>query len=505
MITRQALNLEQLLNAVAEEIDISPSAYDAAVERYDAVTNWLQADDSALLPFSPDIYPQGSFRLGTIIKPISDEDDYDLDLVCSLRDAGKSIGQERLKRMVGDRLKQNVRYREMLAPERRRCWRLDYAESARFHMDILPAIPDSEFLFLERKVASTITRHAIFITDTECDADDWRRGNPRGYSAWFQERMKIQFDERRRMLAEAKGAAHVEDVPPQEVRTPLQRAVQLLKRHRDIMFADDRDDQPISIIITTLAAKAYDNEPKLLPALASIISGMRKHIEIRNGVHWVENPVNTHENFADRWQTEPKLAENFFAWLDQVASDFNSLRSVVEVASISEGLQAWAGSRAVSRASASLGVPLQESRNLPAVARSRQHAATLSGLALHRQPLRWRELPSEVVTIAASVHRYKDRAFIQRLTPDRKDPLPKGYRLRFVASTTASQPYELYWQVVNTGEEARAARGLRGEILKDERARWESTDFKGSHWIECFVVKNGVCVARSGEFMVNIA
>ena len=24
------------------------------------------------------------------------------------------------------------------------------------------------------------------------------------------------------------------------------------------------------------------------------------------------------------------------------------------------------------------------------------------------------------------------------------------------------------------------------------------------YWVECFVVKNGVCVARSGEFVVNI-
>ncbi|WP_197996831.1 nucleotide-binding domain-containing protein, partial [Gimesia chilikensis] len=30
------------------------------------------------------------------------------------------------------------------------------------------------------------------------------------------------------------------------------------------------------------------------------------------------------------------------------------------------------------------------------------------------------------------------------------------------------------------------------------------TKFPGMHWVECFVVKNGVCVARSGEFVVNI-
>jgi hypothetical protein len=36
------------------------------------------------------------------------------------------------------------------------------------------------------------------------------------------------------------------------VKTPLQQAVQILKRHRDMMFADDPEHKPISVIITTL-------------------------------------------------------------------------------------------------------------------------------------------------------------------------------------------------------------------------------------------------------------
>jgi len=34
--------------------------------------------------------------------------------------------------------------------------------------------------------------------------------------------------------------------------------------------------------------------------------------------------------------------------------------------------------------------------------------------------------------------------------------------------------------------------------------RRESTLYKGMHWIECFIIKNGKCVARSSEFVVNI-
>ncbi len=88
-------------------------------------------------------------------------------------------------------------------------------------------------------------------------------------------------------------------------------------------------------------------------------------------------------------------------------------------------------------------------------------------------------------------------------------PLDKRCSLTFEASTDVTPPYKVYWQVVNTGEEARLANGLRGDFYdglfeKGGRTRKESTLYHGMHWVECFIVKNGICVARSGEFVVNI-
>ena len=58
---------------------------------------------------------------------------------------------------------------------------------------------------------------------------------------------------RRRELVQRRLYAAVEDVPTYELKTPLQRAVQLLTRHRDVMFADNPDVAPISMILTNLA------------------------------------------------------------------------------------------------------------------------------------------------------------------------------------------------------------------------------------------------------------
>src|SRR4030042_2035414 len=134
--------------------------------------------------------------------------------------------------------------------------------------------------------------------------------------------MKTQFETQRMLLAEALKA-DIEDVPEYKVKTPLQRVVQILKRHLDIMFADDQAHKPISIIITTLAAHAYNNEANLLDALINVVTGMPQYILKRGGYSWVANPVNPLENFADKWQEHPQREQNFRRWLQQIPNELN--------------------------------------------------------------------------------------------------------------------------------------------------------------------------------------
>jgi hypothetical protein len=133
----------------------------------------------------------------------------------------------------------------------------------------------------------------------------------------------VRLTEAKRDLAQRERiTASVDEIPDYKVKTPLQRTIQLLKRHRDCMFTDDGEYKPISIIITTLAAHAYNEEPTISAALQSILTGMDRYIEDRGGVAWVANPVNPAENFADKWAEEPKKRRNFYRWLDQARQDF---------------------------------------------------------------------------------------------------------------------------------------------------------------------------------------
>jgi hypothetical protein len=123
----------------------------------------------------------------------------------------------------------------------------------------------------------------------------------------------------------------------------------------------------------------------------------------------------------------------------------------------------------------------------------------------HKQAPKWHVAATRYcVSISATYHR---RGFRPTAFRSNSPALPKHVDLLFEAMTNVPKPYKVYWQVVNTGMEALRAGQLRGDFYdsnKSGRQRNESTKYTGMHWVECFVVKDGVCVARSGEFVVNI-
>ena len=329
--------LNKLFLGVAENLDITETQFNNLKRSYNAVGKHLE-EDPAFQNYHPIVTPQGSLRLGTIIQPITEDGDIDVDLVYRLESKHPNWTQKDIKQMVGQRLKDHGIYCKMLDKEGRRCWTLLYRQNSedakeRYHMDILPCVVDPMFnanmeIYRTKSFSSVkLDDIAIRITDNQepnynssTYISNWSKSNPDGYAMWFAERCK-NYTEKRECITE--------DIMPigkyVKNKTVLQRIVQILKRHRDIMFKDD-EDKPISIIITTLAAKAYKGEDSLLEGLVSVISSMEKHLtNDQYGNYEVRNPANPEENFADKWSTHPKRKENFFCWLNQVKSDVNSI------------------------------------------------------------------------------------------------------------------------------------------------------------------------------------
>mgnify|MGYP000565320063 CR=1 FL=1 len=333
---RQINSKEGTLRAIVREISI-PQTYDEkARSRYRSIGEWLDRPESGVHGLKPKISAQGSFALGTVIRPVGDGDAYDVDVVCELEGGdNKRMSQAELKHLVGHEIKAYAKRHQMKqAPQDgRRCWTMEYADEADFHMDILPSIPGKS-TYVESLVAAgygldgvrSYTDTALGITDKKHQGyyvrgATWLVSNPKGYLRWFRGRQRQVLEEKRaQMNAAGRTVASVEDFPNHEVQTPLQDAIKLLKRHRDVMFDGD-EHKPISIIISTLAAQAYNGEATISDTLRNILPKMQRAIEDLGPVAVISNPSYPAENFADKWEEKPIKRQNFERWISKARQD----------------------------------------------------------------------------------------------------------------------------------------------------------------------------------------
>ena len=321
--------LDGILELAGDVLDLPPSKHQDAISKYEAVGNFLGQPGTLVAPFDPLIYAQGSLSYGTCVKPVGEEE-FDLDLVCLLRNPG-IITQREAKNLIGRRLKEDSTYIEMVE-EKNRCWRLNYAGN--FHLDILPAKPDSR------------TDTAILVPDKGLKT--WKPSNPKGFCEWFLMRSATSMTEvTKAQLAEAK--AEVEDPPEYDCgkKSPLQRAVQILKRHRNLAYQDRRQDfMPISAIITTLGAKAYSGENSILQTMKRIVRTMCLHTQRdRYGRAYVLNPTHPEENYADKWHADQRYEIEFNAWIDKVSRDIEALENATGRTEIAGALERIIGSK----------------------------------------------------------------------------------------------------------------------------------------------------------------
>jgi hypothetical protein len=359
----QKEQFSEIFSELGESLDITKLQHEAAVNSYQFVGGWLAAAESPLSPYKPEIRPQGSFLLGTMTQPVHEDDDLDIDLVCRLEGKNGGWTQYDLKQIVGDRLKAHGTLKRQLDEEGRRCWTLLYSDSAKFHMDVLPSIVNAGYMVLLEKTMlardlANPDQFAIRITDKKSsnyysavNPEEWLKCNPFGYAAWFHQQAAIE-GIKLFSLTEA-----IQPVPKyQKDKLPLQRVVQILKRHRDLMFNGD-EDKPISIIITTLAARAYSKQRNVLDALRDIVHQMPYMIEERyddklgKRVKWIANPVNREENFADKWHETPnKKQENFYKWHKQLSVDVDHALGQTGLFRIQEALNGPFGKKVVTKA-----------------------------------------------------------------------------------------------------------------------------------------------------------
>lgn len=282
--------MTDLNDLLKEKINITQEMEQKAKDIYKETSEFLS---SQFASYSPDIFPQGSFKLGTIIRPTTGKDEFDLDFVCLLGKLKESdLNQEELYSLLEVALRR--KYKEPILEPKKRCWRLNFDN---FHVDILPAIHDNN------------TSQSLLIPDK--DKKEWQSTNPLGYADWFKNKTLLISG---RSLVENS----IQPIPKQNNDSPLQKIVKLMKYHRNFIFANDLDNRPISMIVTTLAALNYSGEQDLSNALITIYNGIKSMAPSILNQNFIPNPVDEKENFADAWKKHPKRKENFKIWVEKL-------------------------------------------------------------------------------------------------------------------------------------------------------------------------------------------
>lgn len=306
--------LGMIFNELAEGLNITQTMLEKAETAYHALGEYIRGANDK---WDAAVYPQGSFQLGTVIKPVNDDEQYDVDLVVLVKSPQYDAGT--LREEVYRILEAHGRYEEKIE-NKKPCIRIRYADSSQFHMDIASA--QEIIQLLDESIAI-----ARFNGD---DQYFYEISNPKGYIEWFKKTMRYEELQKSYRTMMEQAHTEVEELKLSKMRTPLQKAIQILKRHRDIFFADrdNADDKPSSIIITTLCAMVYEDtyesyeKDNVYLTVKNMLEKFPGYIKKNSyGEYYLQNPSNVGENFLKKWNSNDGLVTAFEEWVNKARTD----------------------------------------------------------------------------------------------------------------------------------------------------------------------------------------
>lgn len=300
---------ENILVGICGKLQLPPSKYTLAEERYKVISDTIQKD-TVFRTIDLRMYPHGSFRLKTTVKPFSNNE-YDLDFVVEIP-SGVNMTPQDLYNHIYRILSSDGIHNSMLE-KKSRCIRVNYAND--FHMDIMPG-----------QLVNRVTNE-IIVPDRKLKS--WyHHSNPIGYAEWFENQAKsvIRYELNKQRIA--KGSA--EPISDQEIVArlePLRRAVQLVKRYRDV-YCDKNNVEPVrSIVLCTLMgfiSSSYSSEIDIITDFCTYVNGK---IAVSNGEPFeVKNPV-VDEVLTEKWTESKKNYDGFVKMMQALTDHIQKLKS----------------------------------------------------------------------------------------------------------------------------------------------------------------------------------
>ena len=432
-----------------EVVNIDDKRLEILDSRISLIDSYLQSTDVIGAAYI-DLIPQGSMAHKTIIKPFNSHE-FDADVLLQLEPQYEWAAKDYIEALY-QAFRASGNYKDRVT-RKNRCVTIQYANDC--HIDVVP--------FLE------LQPDMFYITNrNEGENGTYERTDPTGYTAWLDERNRI-------------------------TSSNLIKSIRLLKWLRDYKQTFSCK----SVVLSVLTAGRVNNANLLnddkyysdLPTtLVHILEDLSNYLSLYpDYMPRIEDPACPEVDYNHRWDNDQYL--NFKKKIEYYAA---KARQAYDEQNITTSQDLWKElfgdqfgvsntkslARNLSGLVTSVGDPgeefIEERYDVRLDAR---YGFKIVGEALPKAGFRTYDLPT------------------------RGNRIEPGRSIRFtVRKCTVPVGYTLLWKIKNRGKVAADARCLRGEIVKGD-SHVEPTRYRGSHYVECYAIKDGICVARDRQLV----
>ncbi len=309
---------EILLAETAIRIELPPSKHKLACDRYEAVRNYIERDDSPLYGRVGYFYPQGSMAIRATIQSRRRGDGFDIDIVAELLVSPALSPAEVLDLLFaainGPR---GSRYYGMVERQTR-CVTVYYEDG--MHLDITPARllsaldPRLSHIF-HAKPEEPTSEHKRLLMNSWAFCEHFNACTPADID--FAKAYGQLVRSRDQMVV--MDAAGVKEVPAHSTtegeKSAAVVALQLLKRNRNIKYIPRKNVRmPPSVFlakITADTARPGSSIGQALQTLSGAVLAELETAETHGQLIDVQNPKCPGEHYTDRWP-ENRAAQRLY-------------------------------------------------------------------------------------------------------------------------------------------------------------------------------------------------
>ncbi|MER5507903.1 cyclic GMP-AMP synthase DncV-like nucleotidyltransferase [Streptomyces sp. NPDC002766] len=437
---------------LSEYVNLSEARLQSLDSRVNSISSFLKNGDNPIASRYVGVIPQGSYAHRTMINPVGKYDEFDADVLLEMEENIEWSAQDYVEE-VYKVFRASGRYRLMVS-RHAHCVKVDYANE--FHIDVVP--------YLERHGSHYVTNR---------DDDVFELTNPEGFNEWLDEKNRITSGR-------------------------LVKVIRLFKYLRDYKNTFSAR----SIILNILLGGRVNSvlllgDPKrycdLPTAFTNILSDLNAYLQGNTTMPSIDDPSCLGQNFNHRW-TEDQY-QNF---RNRIQLYYSWARAAYDEQDRAESIRLWRKIFGTSFAEISAS-PIMKSSMATAgtnIVSTEQFLDRDYGISEVLNP-RYKLRITANVLEKPGFRNFNLRRHGNVVGPDRT--------IEFrISECTVPAPYQVYWKVKNTGAEATTANCIRGQVELDDgsRSRREPTKYRGKHYVECYIVQNGVCVAKDHQNVI---